>query len=52
MAKDSPVITLGGKELSTPQAKIKRFSCLIWGSSGGGSVCCRGGECILHLVEA
>ncbi|KKN03640.1 hypothetical protein LCGC14_1105680 [marine sediment metagenome] len=36
MAKDSPTITLGGKELSTPQAKIKRFSCLIWGSSGGG----------------
>ncbi len=33
---DKPVITLGGKELVTPQARIKRFSALIWGSSGGG----------------
>ncbi len=33
---DKPTITLGNIELTTPQARIKRFSCLIWGSSGGG----------------
>ena len=36
MSEGKPVITLGGKELQTPQARIKRFSGLIWGSSGGG----------------
>lgn len=39
MKKESqtkPTIKLGGVEITTPQERIKRFSLLLWGSSGGG----------------
>jgi hypothetical protein len=35
MAK-KPVITLGGKELTTPSTQIKRMAMVIWGPSGSG----------------
>ena len=34
--KEQPSMKLGGVDLVTPQARISRFSLMLWGSSGGG----------------
>ena len=34
--ESSPIVKLGGIEITTPKTQTRRFTSLIWGSSGAG----------------